>query len=79
MPRVARDDVWTVQGGQQDHGGRREGSGRSLYPTQLTPGLQDGCTQFLKAKLWALPARRTPWSSLHPLVPLADPISVGQK
>lgn len=44
---------------------------------ELTSGLQDGCTQLLEAKLWALPARGAPWAGLHPLVALPDPASGG--
>lgn len=61
--------------------GPRRGGGagaRCIPPTKPTSGLQDGCTQLVKANLRVLPARRTPWAGLLPLAPLADPVSRGQ-
>ena len=60
-------------------GPRRGQSEPSLPQTQLTSGPWDGCTYFLKVKLWALPVEWTPWAGPHLLAPLADPVSARQK
>lgn len=72
-----RGEGYSVQGSRSGTTEGRRGRG-PLYPTKPTSGLQDGCTQLIKAKLRVLPSGRTPWAGLLPLAPLADPVSRGQ-
>lgn len=74
----AGGDAWTVQGSQPRTMEGRRGR-RPLHPTKLTSGLQDSCSQLLKAELRILPAAGTPWAGLRPPAPLADPVSRRQK